>query len=407
MSPQVPLEEDKVDHDSCSNGERAMTPSEVDFELCNESSTMKQATRTGIGAICSRVLRPRRAKTDEPIYADNRKKQKALDKKRCASETDVFEIDSKKVKVQGPSSGTRSRHLVCAKESANTQECCSVDCSQNSSSASFAELVTVANTLISMSTSSSSKNYIARSHRGKGGRPRSAKTRFIGATKRKGDGGEPAAAGSGPFRAFPETIPQKLGTFPQWYTAYKVPSTLDPQLHGSLIAKIKDLNPDHRIKSRFERKMGERNECENLFDLYTPRFVRGVGVKKEGLCPLCYEEDLACFFKTKTSQYNYHMMYTHGILPSTLRPMDPPIDFRVVARPSSNSKDRQAMLQGECHGCGKWIDVESRKVLPVNVPEIYWWKHAQTCHRGKPSIGDPEKVFVEDEWYQMVKESGL
>lgn len=164
---------------------------------------------------------------------------------------------------------------------------------------------------------------------------------------------------------------------------------------------------DSSIKARSKRKIGERNPIENLLDLYTPRFVRGVGVKKEGLCPLCFEEEQTCFFKTKTSQYNYHMMYTHGILPSTLRPMDPPVAFQVVARPSSNPTDRQEMLQGKCHGCGKWIDVESRKCTPVNVPEIYWWKHAQACHRGKGHIGDPEKVFVEDEWYIMARESGL
>lgn len=32
-----------------------------------------------------------------------------------------------------------------------------------------------------------------------------------------------------------------------------------------------------------------------------------------------------------------------------------------------------------CHQCKKWINVQGDKA--VNVEEIYWFKHAQKCHR--------------------------
>lgn len=31
------------------------------------------------------------------------------------------------------------------------------------------------------------------------------------------------------------------------------------------------------------------NEPRSAYDLYTPRFVKGVGINKVGLCPLCFE----------------------------------------------------------------------------------------------------------------------
>ncbi|KAJ1649898.1 hypothetical protein IWQ61_009154, partial [Dispira simplex] len=36
--------------------------------------------------------------------------------------------------------------------------------------------------------------------------------------------------------------------------------------------------------------------------------------------------------------------------------------------------------EGLCHQCQEWVPLNSVRDVSVNVPEIYWWKHAQKCH---------------------------
>lgn len=49
---------------------------------------------------------------------------------------------------------------------------------------------------------------------------------------------------------------------------------------------------------------------EVIIDSYRPLQIRGQGSGREGMCPHC-----RCFFKLKTSNYWYHLNYTHGINP--------------------------------------------------------------------------------------------
>ncbi|KAI9145094.1 hypothetical protein BKA69DRAFT_1025276 [Paraphysoderma sedebokerense] len=105
-------------------------------------------------------------------------------------------------------------------------------------------------------------------------------------------------------------------------------------------------------------------------DLYTPLWVRGVGKAKEGLCRLCHPENN--WFKIKISAFWYHLNFFHGVSSSTGRPFDPPEKERIGPK----SKQRE----GFCGKCKKWISIGSPRNAVVNVPEIYWWKHAQKCH---------------------------
>ncbi|CAG8475657.1 4965_t:CDS:2 [Paraglomus occultum] len=96
-------------------------------------------------------------------------------------------------------------------------------------------------------------------------------------------------------------------------------------------------------------------------DMYTPRWVRGVGKSKEGLCPHCNPPR---WYKTKISAYWYHLNYQHGISSITGRPFAGPVSER-------NNK-KSGLREALCHKCGKWILNQSPRDKEVLVPEIYW-----------------------------------
>jgi hypothetical protein len=52
------------------------------------------------------------------------------------------------------------------------------------------------------------------------------------------------------------------------------------------------------------------------------------------------------------------------------------------------------LLEGLCHQCRKWITVQGDK--PVNVEEIYWFKHAQKCHKYNSSQDSIDDVSHEE-----------
>lgn len=50
----------------------------------------------------------------------------------------------------------------------------------------------------------------------------------------------------------------------------------------------------------------------------------------------------------KVSEYNYHLLYVHGISPTTGLPFSPPIDFRTTPRKTKRPDERIAMREGKC-----------------------------------------------------------
>ncbi|KAJ7119442.1 hypothetical protein C8R44DRAFT_624268 [Mycena epipterygia] len=154
---------------------------------------------------------------------------------------------------------------------------------------------------------------------------------------------------------------------------------------------------------------GQYNAPRDAFDLYTPRFVRGRGVDKMGLCPICIEqpqrggEGKKVWLAMKSSVFNYHMHYYHGISASSARPLLPPTDFRIVARPAPKKTERAEVQQGKCHKCLSWVAVQTVKDMEVKVKELFWWKHAVACHGEDVSEGAGD-VFEEDRVYEVLKE---
>ncbi|KDN41619.1 hypothetical protein K437DRAFT_269651 [Tilletiaria anomala UBC 951] len=148
---------------------------------------------------------------------------------------------------------------------------------------------------------------------------------------------------------------------------------------------------------------GTWNPPKSVFDLYTPRYVSGTGISKEGLCPICIDSGVKLWSKLKSSAHNYHMNNFHGISSNTCKPFPPPIGFRVQARTAASVQERDEIVQGNCGICKKWVDIEGIKRGAVKIPEIYWWKHAQQCHNKHPEkMQDPEGVFKEDALFKKV-----
>ncbi|RKP36110.1 hypothetical protein BJ085DRAFT_14893 [Dimargaris cristalligena] len=126
-----------------------------------------------------------------------------------------------------------------------------------------------------------------------------------------------------------------------------------------------------------------------LDDMYNPRWTSGIGVEKEGVCPLCWINGELRTFRTKVSAYWYHMNFFHGISSATCQPYEPPRAVRQVVLTT------RLMMEGYCHQCSQWIPLESIKIITVNVRQIYWWKHAQKCHIfpvSKPSPSLPPTI---------------
>ncbi|PPR04628.1 hypothetical protein CVT26_015007 [Gymnopilus dilepis] len=125
---------------------------------------------------------------------------------------------------------------------------------------------------------------------------------------------------------------------------------------------------------------GNYNPPRSALDLYTPRFVKGRGSEKVGLCPICVEplgrggENKRFWLAMKFSAFKYyHMQYAHGISAATGLPFSPPIAFRMVARQNPGKKEKHRIEQGKCHQCDKWIAVEGIKAVDTKVKELYWF----------------------------------
>ncbi|KAF8550723.1 hypothetical protein OG21DRAFT_1499629 [Imleria badia] len=173
-----------------------------------------------------------------------------------------------------------------------------------------------------------------------------------------------------------------------------------------------------------KRMPGTYNEPRDALDLYTPRFVKGCGATKVGVCPICAESPSrggkgeAVWLSTKFSAYKwhvsdnaftspahfiYHLQYAHGISSISARPFSPPVAFRTIERHNPAKNERTSIQEGKCHRCKKWVLVESIKNIDIKVKELYWWKHAATCHQGGHMEGDDD-FFLDDEVYHRVQE---
>ncbi|KAK4149258.1 hypothetical protein C8A00DRAFT_47093 [Chaetomidium leptoderma] len=154
------------------------------------------------------------------------------------------------------------------------------------------------------------------------------------------------------------------------YTDLSDPPDLYASLHEEqLPPPPEDMNPSdpdlvpHEQDLRFEG------------DLYTPRWVRGHGNKREGWCGICKP---GRWLVLKNSAFWYDKSFTHGISAATGSPFQEPQETR---RMDGNPD----VWEGLCGSCNEWIALVSSKKKGTT-----WFRHAYKCHT-HPKIKDAPK----------------
>lgn len=147
-----------------------------------------------------------------------------------------------------------------------------------------------------------------------------------------------------------------------------------------------------KLRKRFNEKDLDRsvntsnNKSELIYrqrrsdsDYYSPSWIKGRGVDREGLCPLC---DPSVWFKIKQSAYWYHLNFYHGISATTGKPYNHPISYKFANTDSGASR-----VEGHCGQCLQWIFLSSDFMGNPNSESVEdslsfttWYKHAQKCH---------------------------
>lgn len=95
-------------------------------------------------------------------------------------------------------------------------------------------------------------------------------------------------------------------------------------------------------------------------DLHTPRFVRGLGNKREGWCGICKP---GRWLVMKNSGYWYDRRFRHGVSAAGATFDGPSKTRRMEGRPE--------VWEGLCNSCGNWIELTSSKKKGTT-----WFRHA-------------------------------
>ena len=152
-----------------------------------------------------------------------------------------------------------------------------------------------------------------------------------------------------------------------------------PDLLGSLreepiVPPAQDMNPDN--PDLVPREQEQRFEN----DLYTPKWVRGQGYKREGWCGICRP---GRWLVLKNSAFWYDKSFTHGVSASTGQAFDAPKETRRMV-------DSPDIWEGLCRRCGEWIPLVSSKKKGTT-----WFRHAHkvgpVSHQEKQK---KERVFL-------------
>ncbi|KAI9691256.1 MAG: hypothetical protein M1820_009833 [Bogoriella megaspora] len=110
-------------------------------------------------------------------------------------------------------------------------------------------------------------------------------------------------------------------------------------------------------------------------DLYTPKWVRGHGNKREGWCGLCKP---GRWLVLKNSAFWYDKSFTHGVSAATGAAFQGPQETR---RTEGNAD----VWEGHCGSCGDWVSLVSSKKKGTT-----WFRHAYKCHT-HPKVKDAPK----------------
>jgi hypothetical protein len=122
-----------------------------------------------------------------------------------------------------------------------------------------------------------------------------------------------------------------------------------------------DMNPSDPEMVPYEQELRFEN------DLYTPRWVRGHGNKREGWCGICKP---GRWLVLKNSAFWYDKSFSHGISAATGTPFQEPLDSR---RMNGNPD----IWEGLCGSCNEWVPLVSSKKKGTT-----WFRHAYKVSTG-------------------------
>ena len=133
-----------------------------------------------------------------------------------------------------------------------------------------------------------------------------------------------------------------------------------PDLYGRLqedhsMPPPEDMNPED------PDMMPREQELRFEGDMYTPKYVRGHGNKREGWCGICKP---GRWLVLKNSAFWYDKSFSHGVSAATGKAFDGPSE----TRPMSGNPD---VWEGFCNSCGDWIALISSKKKGTT-----WFRHA-------------------------------
>lgn len=147
-----------------------------------------------------------------------------------------------------------------------------------------------------------------------------------------------------------------------------------PDLFGSL-SEEQSSPPEEDMNPSDPDMVPREQDLRFDGDLYTPRWVRGHGNKREGWCGICKP---GRWLVLKNSAYWYDKSFSHGISAATGAPFQEPLDTR---RMDGNPD----VWEGLCSGCNDWIALVSNKKKGTT-----WFRHAYKCH-SHPKAKDSAK----------------
>jgi Domain of unknown function (DUF4451) len=133
------------------------------------------------------------------------------------------------------------------------------------------------------------------------------------------------------------------------------PDLFGPLSEEQLVPPLEDMKPDDPDLTPHEQELRFDG------DLYTPRFVRGHGNKREGWCGICKP---GRWLVLKNSAYWYDKSFTHGISAASGQAFEGPRETR---RMDGNAD----VWEGLCGSCGEWIALVSSKKKGTT-----WFRHA-------------------------------
>jgi hypothetical protein len=153
----------------------------------------------------------------------------------------------------------------------------------------------------------------------------------------------------------------RLGGHAGHFSDFSDPPDLYASLHEEPCSPPEsDMNPED------PDMMPHEQELRFPGDMYTPRWVRGHGNKREGWCGLCKP---GRWLVLKNSAFWYDKSFTHGVSAATGAAFQAP----TVTRRTEGNAD---VWEGLCGGCGDWVSLVSSKKKGTT-----WFRHAYKVSR--------------------------